>query len=82
MRHEGPELARITLAKILPLLHLSPKELDLLIMRTVYDMYFDEIGVELGMKYRGKPYTEGAVRYKFKRMLRKIAMIVAKNNLK
>lgn len=45
---------------------LSDMDVDIFVLRYGHDWYFEDIGVYVGNKYRGKPYTEGAIRYRTK----------------
>lgn len=43
---------------------LSEMDVEIFVLRYGHDWYYEDIGAYIGNKYRDKPYTEGAIRYR------------------
>lgn len=67
--HIDPLLAKISAKKILSESRLSEEEIDILVLRFSYEWFYEDIGEYVGMKYRGRPYREGTIRYKLNKAL-------------
>ena len=55
---------RLLITDILNRSLLSAMDIEIFVLRYGQDWYYEDIGVYIGKKYRGKPYTEGAMRYR------------------
>lgn len=68
MGTEDTVLSAITAEEILKKSGLSPMDISIFIFRFMFGYAYQEIGEKVGTKYRGKPYTEGAIRYRLKKI--------------
>jgi len=68
------EVAKVSLEKIFNNVDLTDEEIEILTLRFGYRWYYYEIAEHVGLKYRGKEYNEGTVRYKVRIALKKIKL--------
>ena len=76
-----PLLSKATAVKIFKACNLSDEQVDILVLRFSYDWYYQDIGHYIGIKYRGKPYREGTIRYKLNKTLAIIQEYIAEHDL-
>jgi hypothetical protein len=62
------EISTITVQSTLDKSGLSKMDREIFILRYGYDWFYYEIGEYIGNKYRDKPYTEGAIRHRIKKI--------------
>lgn len=71
-KHIDPLLSKLSAKRIFDEVSLSEEEVDILVLRFSYEWFYEDIGEYVGMKYRGKPYREGTIRYKLNKSLEAI----------
>ena len=71
---------RLLAVDILQKSDLSEMDIEIFLLRYGYDWYFEDIGTHIGNKYRGKPYTEGAIRYRTKLIKQSLQEFLIKMN--
>jgi len=68
-KHIDPLISKISARQIFDAVSLSEEDIDILVLRFSYEWFYEDIGEYVGMKYRGKPYREGTIRYKLNKSL-------------
>lgn len=76
------QVSKITVLSILEECNLKQEDIDILTLRFSYEWYYADIAEYVGMKYRGKPYSEGNIRYRIRKALRTIRKHLRQNNIK
>ena len=71
------ELARIMVEQVLQNAELTAEERDIFVLRFGYNWYYNEIGEVIGKKYRGRPYSEGAMRHRIPKIVEKLNSVIA-----
>lgn len=65
-------LSKVDVVAILKKCDLPQENIDILILRYSYEWHHDDIAHYIGMKYKGRPYSEGTVRYRIRKSLETI----------
>jgi len=72
------ELAKIVVDNVFQQMGLSDEDIEIFVLRYGYEWYYNEIGDFIGNKYRGKGYSEGAIRHRVRRIMQKVELVLHK----
>ena len=72
------ELTRVLLEHIFTRIDISDEDREIFVLRFGHSWYYKEIGEFVGEKYRGKPYSEGAIRHRIQRVKSELRKIIKK----
>lgn len=75
------EISKIMATEFLANARLSKMDVEIYLLRNALDWYYEDIGLYVGTKYRKKPYTEGAIRYRIKKTVGKLNKLLADSGL-
>jgi hypothetical protein len=72
-------LSLVTVDEILKRAGLSDMDIEIFILRFGLEWFFYDIGIHVGIKYKGKELSEGAIRYRCKKIRRILDQFIDEN---